>query len=128
VKSKGTRITAQAPHGRDTFRAITAKTGVSLVNVVASRGLWCTVFCGRYLRHWTAMRRRGSGGNFRSEHVVHNGFEAAAGRAAGDLERIADVTVKGSMRLSAWSARTFTASQDRASVFDTVANAQVNIP
>src|ERR1700704_1772623 len=39
VKSKGTRITAKAPHGRDTFRAITAKTGVSLVNVVASRGV-----------------------------------------------------------------------------------------
>jgi len=39
TKSKGTRITAQAPRGRDTFRAITAKTSVSLVNVVASRGV-----------------------------------------------------------------------------------------
>jgi aspartate kinase len=39
IKSKGTRITAHAPAGKEMFRAITAKNGVSLVNVVASRGL-----------------------------------------------------------------------------------------
>ncbi len=39
IKSKGTRITNHAPRGVHTFRAITAKTGISLVNVVASRGL-----------------------------------------------------------------------------------------
>jgi len=38
-KSRGTRITAHAPRSRDTFRAITAKTGVSIVNVAASRGV-----------------------------------------------------------------------------------------
>jgi len=39
IKSKGTRITAHAPSGNEMFRAITAKNGISLVNVVASRGL-----------------------------------------------------------------------------------------
>ena len=38
-KSTGTKITAQAPPSRDVFRAITAKSGVSIVNVVASRGV-----------------------------------------------------------------------------------------
>ncbi|HZQ20188.1 MAG TPA: lysine-sensitive aspartokinase 3 [Terriglobales bacterium] len=39
LKSTGTEITAQAPPSRDTFRAITAKNGISIVNVVASRGV-----------------------------------------------------------------------------------------
>ena len=39
LKSTGTEITAQAPPSRDTFRAITAKKGISIVNVVASRGV-----------------------------------------------------------------------------------------
>ena len=39
LKSTGTEITAQAPPSRDTFRAITAKNGISIVNVVASRGI-----------------------------------------------------------------------------------------
>ncbi|MBV9343038.1 MAG: aspartate kinase, partial [Acidobacteria bacterium] len=39
LKSTGTEITAQAPPSRDMFRAITAKTGISIVNVVASRGV-----------------------------------------------------------------------------------------
>src|SRR5256885_5592101 len=39
LKSTGTQITAQAPPSKDTFRAITAKTGISIVNVVASRGI-----------------------------------------------------------------------------------------
>jgi aspartate kinase len=39
LKSKGTRITEHAPPSADTFRAITAKTGISIVNVVASRGI-----------------------------------------------------------------------------------------
>jgi aspartate kinase len=39
VKSTGTEITEKAPPGKDTFRAITAKTGVSIVTVVASRGV-----------------------------------------------------------------------------------------
>jgi aspartate kinase len=39
LKSTGTEITAQAPPSDDVFRAITAKTGVSIVNVVASRGV-----------------------------------------------------------------------------------------
>src|SRR5206468_10690871 len=39
LKSTGTQITAQAPPSRDVFRAITAKTGISTVNVVASRGV-----------------------------------------------------------------------------------------
>lgn len=38
-KSTGTEITAQAPRSRDIFRAITAKAGISIVNVVASRGV-----------------------------------------------------------------------------------------
>lgn len=39
IKSTGTLISAQAPTGEEIFRAITAKKGISLVNVVASRGL-----------------------------------------------------------------------------------------
>lgn len=39
LKSTGTEITAQAPPSKDVFRAITAKTGISIVNVVASRGI-----------------------------------------------------------------------------------------
>ena len=39
LKSTGTEITAEAPPSHDVFRAITAKTGVSIVNVVASRGV-----------------------------------------------------------------------------------------
>ncbi len=39
LESTGTEITAQAPPSDDVFRAITAKTGVSIVNVVASRGI-----------------------------------------------------------------------------------------
>src|SRR5206468_2494693 len=38
-KSTGTEITAHAPPSRDVFRAITAKRSVSIVNVVASRGV-----------------------------------------------------------------------------------------
>src|SRR3984893_10285907 len=39
LRSTGTQITARAPRSHDIFRAITAKTGVSIVNVVASRGV-----------------------------------------------------------------------------------------
>jgi aspartate kinase len=39
LHSTGTRITAHAPAGRETFRAIATKTGVSIVNVAASRGI-----------------------------------------------------------------------------------------
>jgi aspartate kinase len=39
LKGKGTRITEHAPPSENTFRAITAKTGISIVNVVASRGI-----------------------------------------------------------------------------------------
>src|SRR5205823_13133300 len=38
LNSTGTVITAQAPPSKDTSRAITAKTGISSVHVVASRG------------------------------------------------------------------------------------------
>src|SRR5713226_4008207 len=39
LRSTGTQITARTPRSLDTFRAITAKTGISIVNVVASRGI-----------------------------------------------------------------------------------------
>jgi aspartate kinase len=39
LKSTGTKITEKAPPSGDVFRALTAKTGVSIVNVVASRGV-----------------------------------------------------------------------------------------
>lgn len=39
VNSTGTEITEHAPPGDEMFRAITAKTGISIVNVVASRGI-----------------------------------------------------------------------------------------
>src|SRR5579864_937920 len=39
IKSTGTEIIAQAPPSQDVFRAITAKKAISIVNVVASRGV-----------------------------------------------------------------------------------------
>ena len=78
LKSTGTRITAHAPRGRDTFRAITAKAGVSIVNVVASRG----VMVHGYLRSvFEASISTFPGGycrDLRGQHVFYHGNQAAA--------------------------------------------------
>ena len=58
LKSTGTEITAHAPRSRDVFRAITAKTGVSIVNVVASRGIMVHGFLRPCSRPWTGTPHR----------------------------------------------------------------------
>jgi aspartate kinase len=129
VKSKGTRITAQAPHGRDTFRAITAKTGVSLVNVVASRG----VMVHGFLRSvFEALDRYAASVDLVAISEVSMSFTMDSKRLPAallaDLERIADVTCEGQQAIICLVGEDIHGKPGiAASVFQTVANAQVNI-
>jgi aspartate kinase len=129
VKSKGTRITAQAPHGRDTFRAITAKTGVSLVNVVASRG----VMVHGFLRSvFEALDRYAASVDLVAISEVSMSFTMDSKRLPAallaDLERIADVTCEGQQAIICLVGEDIHGKPGiAASVFDTVAKAQVNI-
>jgi len=129
VKSKGTRITAQAPHGRDTFRAITAKTGVSLVNVVASRG----VMVHGFLRSvFEALDRYAASVDLVAISEVSMSFTMDSKRLPAallaDLERIADVTCEGQQAIICLVGEDIHGKPGiAASVFETVANAQVNI-
>jgi aspartate kinase len=129
VKSKGTRITAQAPHGRDTFRAITAKTGVSLVNVVASRG----VMVHGFLRSvFEALDRYAASVDLVAISEVSMSFTMDSKRLPtallADLERIADVTCEAQHAIICLVGEDIHGKPGiAASVFDTVANAQVNI-
>ncbi len=129
VKSKGTRITAQAPHGRDTFRAITAKTGVSLVNVVASRG----VMVHGFLRSvFEALDRYAASVDLVAISEVSMSFTMDSKRLPAallaDLERIADVTCEGQQAIICLVGEDIHGKPGiAASVFEAVANAQVNI-
>jgi aspartate kinase len=129
VRSKGTRITAQAPRGRDTFRAITAKTGVSLVNVVASRG----VMVHGFLRSvFEALDRYAASVDLVAISEVSMSFTMDSKRLPtallADLERIADVTCEGQHAIICLVGEDIHGKPGiAASVFDTVANAQVNI-
>lgn len=129
VKSRGTRITAQAPHGRDTFRAITAKTGVSLVNVVASRG----VMVHGFLRSvFEALDRYAASVDLVAISEVSMSFTMDSKRLPAallaDLERIADVTCEGQQAIICLVGEDIHGKPGiAASVFETVAKAQVNI-
>ena len=129
LKSKGTRITARAPRSRDTFRAITAKTGVSLVNVVASRG----VMVHGFLRSvFEALDRYAASVDLVAISEVNMSFTMDSKRLPtaliSELERIADVTCEGQQAIICLVGEDIHGKPGiAASVFDAVAEAEVNI-
>ena len=129
VKSKGTRITAQAPRGNDTFRAITAKTGVCLVNVVASRG----VMVHGFLRSvFEALDRHAVSVDLVAISEVSMSFTMDGKRSPAaliaDLERLADVTCENQQAIICLVGEDIHGKPGiAASVFDTVAKSEVNI-
>lgn len=129
LKSKGTRITARAPRSRDTFRAITAKTGVSLVNVVASRG----VMVHGFLRSvFEALDRYAASVDLVAISEVNMSFTMDSKRLPtaliSELERIADVTCEGQQAIICLVGEDIHGKPGiAASVFDAVAAAEVNI-
>ena len=129
VNSKGTRITAHAPRGQDTFRAITAKTEVSLVNVVASRG----VMVHGFLRSvFEALDRYAASVDLVAISEVSMSFTMETKRLPAaliaDLERIADVTCENQQAIVCLVGEDIHGKPGiAASVFETVAAAEVNI-
>ncbi len=129
VKSTGTEITAQSPPSRDVFRAITAKKGVSIVNVVASRGVGVHSF----LRSvFEAMDRHTASVDIVAISEVSMSFTIESKRLADalikDLEQIADVNVDNDQAVICLVGEDIHGKPGiAASVFNTVAEAQVNI-
>jgi aspartate kinase len=129
LKSKGTRITAHAPRGGHIFRAITAKTGVSLVNVVASRGLMVHNF----LRSvFEALDRHGCPVDLVAISEVSLSFTMESKRLPktllAELEEIADVTCENQQAIVCLVGEDIHGKPGiAADVFTTVAKAGVNI-
>jgi aspartate kinase len=129
LNSKGTRITAQAPRSRDTFRAITAKTGISLVNVVASRGLVVHDF----LRSvFEALDAHGASVDLVAISEVSLSFTMETQRLPqallDQLENIADVTSEARQAIICLVGEDIHGKPGiAASVFNTVAEAGVNV-
>ncbi len=129
LKSKGTRITKHAPHGNDTFRAITAKTGVSIVNVVASRGIMVHGF----LRSvFEGLDQHGASVDIVAISEVSMSFTMETKRLPkallSELERIADVTCDDQQAIVCLVGDDIHGKPGiAASVFTTVAEAGVNI-
>ena len=129
LKSKGTRITAHAPRSRDIFRAITAKTGVSMVNVVASRGLMVHNF----LRSvFEALDRHGCPVNLVAISEVSLSFTMESKRLPetllAELEEIADVTCEDQQAIVCLVGEDIHGKPGiAANVFTTVAKAGVNV-
>ncbi len=129
LKSKGTRITEHAPHGDDTFRAITAKTGVSIVNVVASRG----VMVHGFLRSvFEGLDQHGASVDIVAISEVSMSFTMETKRLPkallSELERIADVTCDHEQAIVCLVGDDIHGKPGiAASVFTTVAEAGVNI-
>jgi len=129
LKSKGTRITAHAPRGRDTFRAITAKTGVTLVNVVASRGVMVHGFLKSVFE---ALDRYAASVDLVAISEVSMSFTMDSKRLpaalVADLERIADVTCENQQAIVCLVGEDIHGKPGiAASVFEAVAAAKVNI-
>jgi aspartate kinase len=126
---KGTRITAQAPAGGDKFRAITAKTNVSIVNVVASRGIMVHGF----LRSvFEALDRYGASVDLVAISEVSMSFTMETKRLPAsllaELEEIADVTSEDKQAIVCLVGEDIHGRPGiAADVFTTVANAGVNI-
>jgi aspartate kinase len=129
LKSTGTKITAQAPPSRDVFRAITAKTGISIVNVVASRG----VMVHGFLRSvFEALDRRSSSVDIVAISEVSLSFTMETKRLPKalltELEQIADVTCEDQQAIICLVGEDIHGKPGiAASVFNTVAEAGVNI-
>jgi aspartate kinase len=129
LKSTGTEITAQAPPSRDVFRAITAKTGLTIVNVVASRG----VMVHGFLRSvFEAMDRHAASVDIVAIAEVSLSFTIETKRLPAtllsDLERIADVTCENEQAIICLVGEDIHGKPGvAASVFSTVAGAGVNV-
>jgi aspartate kinase len=129
LKSTGTEITAQTPPSRDVFRAITAKKGVSIVNVVASRGVGVHSF----LRSvFEAMDRHAASVDIVAISEVSMSFTIETTRLPDallkDLEEIADVNVDNDQAVICLVGEDIHGKPGiAASVFNTVADAEVNI-
>ena len=129
LKSTGTEITAQAPPGRHVFRAITAKTGVSLVNVVASRG----VMVHGFLRSvFEALDRHSTSVDIVAISEVSMSFTMETKRLPkallAELEEIADVSCDDQQAIVCLVGEDIHGKPGiAASVFNTIARAGVNI-
>jgi aspartate kinase len=129
LKSTGTEITAQAPPSRDTFRAITAKNGISIVNVVASRGIMVHGF----LRSvFEALDRHSSPVDIVAISEVSMSFTMESKRLPrallSELEQIADVACEDRQAIICLVGEDIHGKPGiAASVFNTIAKADVNI-
>ncbi|HEY1464648.1 MAG TPA: lysine-sensitive aspartokinase 3 [Terriglobales bacterium] len=129
IKSKGTRITAHAPSGNEMFRAITAKNGISLVNVVASRGLMVHNF----LRSvFEVLDQHAATVDLVAISEVSLSFTIESKRMPEELieklEKIADVTSEGQQAIICLVGEDIHGRPGiAASVFSTIADAGVNI-
>ena len=129
LKSTGTEITAHAPRSRDVFRAITAKTGVSIVNVVASRGIMVHGF----LRSvFEALDRHSTSVDIVAISEVSMSFTMETKRLPkslmAELEEIADVTRDDKQAIVCLVGEDIHGKPGiAASVFNTIASAGVNI-
>ena len=129
LKSTGTEITAQAPPSHDVFRAITAKKAVSIVNVVASRGIMVHGF----LRSvFEALDRHAASVDIVAISEVSLSFTMETKRLPqallNDLEQIADVTCENDQAIICLVGEDIHGKPGiAASVFNTVAEAGVNI-
>ena len=125
----GTRITAHAPSGREMFRAITAKTNISIVNVVASRGIMVHGF----LRSvFDALDRYGASVDIVAISEVSMSFTMETRRLPEallvELEKIADVSSENKQAIICLVGEDIHGRPGiAASVFTTVANAGVNV-
>lgn len=126
---RGTRITAHAPGGEGMFRAITAKTKVSIVTVVASRG----VMVHGFLRSvFEALDRYGASVDIVAISEVSMSFTMETGRLPqtllAELEEIADVTSEDKQAIVCLVGEDIHGRPGiAASVFSTVAEAGVNV-
>jgi aspartate kinase len=126
---KGTRITAHAPPGREMFRAITAKTNVSIVNVVASRGIMVHGFL-RFV--FEALDRYGASVDLVAISEVSMSFTMETRRLPApllaELGKIADVTSEDKQAIVCLVGEDIHGRPGiAASVFSTVAGAGVNV-
>jgi aspartate kinase len=129
IKSTGTEIIAQAPRSNDVFRAITAKKAVSIVNVVASRGIMVHGF----LRSvFEALDRHAASVDIVAISEVSLSFTMETKRLPAallaDLEKIADVNCENDQAIICLVGEDIHGKPGiAASVFNTVADAGVNI-
>jgi aspartate kinase len=129
IKSTGTEIIAHSPPNDDIFRAITAKKAVSIVNVVASRGIMVHGF----LRSvFEALDRHAASVDIVAISEVSLSFTMETRRLPQtlltDLEKTADVNCENDQAIICLVGEDIHGKPGiAASVFNTVAEAGVNI-